>query len=127
MIGIMLVSHGSLAQEILKIVEHVAGVQMNILSIGIEFEDDLDVHRKDLSEGIRTCEKGSGVVVFVDLYGGVPANLVLDLQKDLSFYVMGGLNVPMLLHFCDMRSKGERLEICMREAQEAARKFMDIV
>ena len=72
MIGIVLVTHGQLAEEFLYALEHIVGKQTNIKAIGIQAEDDMENRRRDISQAIKNVEDGDGVVLLTDMFGGTP-------------------------------------------------------
>ncbi|MCG6119806.1 MAG: PTS fructose transporter subunit IIA, partial [Blastomonas sp.] len=72
MIGLILVTHGRLAQEFLVAMEHVVGKQQNIETIAIGPNDDMEQRRADIASAIAKVDSGKGVIVLTDLFGGTP-------------------------------------------------------
>ena len=115
MIGIVVVSHGKLARELVRAAEHVVGPQTAFRAISIEAEDDIDERREQIRDTVRACEQGRGVIILTDMFGGTPSNLAfanLDLGK---VDVIGGVNLPMLIHLAQIRT-----EMTLSEAVAAA-------
>ncbi len=75
MIGLVLVSHGRLAEELRLALEHVVGPQRNIATICIGPDDDMEVRRADIQDSITKVDTGDGVVLLTDMFGGTPSNL----------------------------------------------------
>jgi PTS system mannose-specific IIA component len=70
MIGIVVVSHGKLAKELILAAEHVVGKQGNIKSICIDPEDDMEVKRSEIIDAAKAVDNGKGIVILTDMFGG---------------------------------------------------------
>lgn len=116
MIGLILVTHGRLAQEFLVAMEHVVGKQQNIETIAIGPNDDMEQRRADIASAIARVDSGKGVIVLTDLFGGTPSNLAISLLDAGRVEVIAGVNLPMLI-----RLEGARRSMDVREAVAAAR------
>ncbi len=114
MIGIVVVSHGKLARELVRAAEHVVGSQPAFRSISIEAEDDIDDRREQIRETVRACDNGKGVIILSDMFGGTPSNLALSNLSPGKVDVIGGVNLPMLIHLVQIRS-----ELTLKEAVQA--------
>ena len=75
MIGILLVTHGNLADEMKNAMEHVLGKQEQIDTICINANDDVEVRRQDIVDKVNTLNSGDGVCIATDMFGGTPSNL----------------------------------------------------
>lgn len=119
MIGILLVTHGKFSEEILKSAELIIGKQDRILTLGLQHGDSIEELGDKVKESIKSLEKGRGVLVLVDLFGGSPYNVVaLNSNKigDAKIRCITGLNLPMLLEAISMRESyelDELIEHCM--------------
>lgn len=116
MIGLILVTHGRLAQEFLVAMEHVVGKQQHIEAIAIGPNDDMEQRRADIATAIARADSGKGVIVLTDLFGGTPSNLAISLLDAGRVEVIAGVNLPMLI-----RLEGARRSMNVREAVAAAR------
>lgn len=116
MIGLILVTHGRLAQEFLVAMEHVVGKQQNIETVAIGPNDDMEQRRADIATAIARVDTGKGVIVLTDLFGGTPSNLAISLLDAGRVEVIAGVNLPMLI-----RLEGARRSMNVREAVAAAR------
>ena len=76
MIGMVLVTHGRLAEEFVAALEHVVGPQKQVCAVCIGPDDDMEQRRRDILSCVGTVDDGSGVVVLTDMFGGTPSNLV---------------------------------------------------
>ena len=116
MIGLILVTHGRLAQEFLVAMEHVVGKQQSIETIAIGPNDDMKQPRADSASAIAKVDTGKGVIVLTDLFGGTPSNLAISLLDAGRVEVIAGVNLPMLI-----RLEGARRSMNVRDAVAAAR------
>jgi PTS system mannose-specific IIA component len=116
MIGLILVTHGRLAQEFLVAMEHVVGKQQQIETIAIGPNDDMEQRRADIASAITKVDAGNGVIVLTDLFGGTPSNLAISLLDAGRVEVIAGVNLPMLI-----RLEGARRSMNVRQAVAAAR------
>ena len=116
MIGMILVTHGDLALEFVKAMEHVVGAQNDVATVCIGPNDDMEQRRQEIADAIQTVNSGEGVVVLTDLFGGTPSNLAISLMEAGKVEVIAGINLPMLIRLAKARR-------CMsvREAASAAR------
>ena len=119
MIGIILVTHGTLANEFLVAMEHVVGPQKQIETICIGPRDDMEARRKDIAKAIKSVDSGEGVIILSDLFGGTPPNLAISLLDAGRIEVIAGVNLPMLLRALTYREKG--MEILLTRAVAGGR------
>jgi len=125
MIGLVLVTHGRLAEEFVAAMEHVVGPQENVCSISIGPDDDMEKRRKDILQAVVDVDTGDGVVLLTDMFGGTPSNLAISIMDKAKVEVIAGINLPMLIKLAGLRdSRG--LEEAVSEAQEAGRKYINV-
>ncbi len=125
MIGLVLVTHGRLAEEFVHALEHIVGRQDNILSVCIGADDRMDVRRIDIAEAVKRADSGQGVIILTDMFGGTPSNLAISLMELGRIEVVAGLNLPMLVKLARIR-KDYNLEKAAAAAQDAGRKYINI-
>ena len=125
MIGIVIVSHGNLAGESLKILEHIVGKQKNIETISIQSNDSIKERRFDLLKSIENVDTGNGVIILSDMFGGTPSNLAISALKKSKIEVIAGFNLPMLITLASEREKNT-LDIVVKNAQDAGRKYITL-
>jgi PTS system mannose-specific IIA component len=116
MIGMILVTHGQLAEEFVHAMEHVVGTQSDVATVCIGPLDDMELKRKEIAQAIKKVDSGTGVVILTDLFGGTPSNLAISLLKKGKTEVIAGINLPMLI-----RLAGARKDLDLAEAARAAR------
>jgi PTS system mannose-specific IIA component len=124
MIGLVLVTHGRLAEEFRLALEHVVGPQKQVATICIGPSDDMERRRRDILDAARTVDDGGGVVILTDLFGGTPSNLAISVMDEGPIEVLAGMNLPMLVKLAKARSEQRRLPDIVRCAEEAGRKYI---
>jgi PTS system mannose-specific IIA component len=125
MIGLVLVTHGSLARAFVAALEHVVGPQKNIATVCIEADDDMEARRREILDAVRAVNTGSGVVLMTDMFGGTPSNLAISVMNEASVEVVAGVNLPMLIKFASLRD-GSSLSSLVVAIQEAGRKYINV-
>ncbi|KAF0110497.1 MAG: PTS system mannose-specific IIA component [Rhodospirillaceae bacterium] len=125
MIGMILVTHGRLAEELIAAMEHVVGPQPGVVAVCIGPDDDMEQRRLDILESVATVDDGAGVVVLTDMFGGTPSNLAISIMDKAKVEVIAGVNLPMLIKLASVRSV-EPLSVAVTSAQEAGRKYINV-
>ena len=125
MIGLVLVTHGHLADEFVAALEHVVGPQENVATVCIGPDDDMEQRREDILKCISAAEQGSGVILLTDMFGGTPSNLAISVIDKANVEVIAGVNLPMLIKLASVR-KTEPLSDAVSCAQEAGRKYINV-
>ncbi|MCU0947798.1 MAG: PTS sugar transporter subunit IIA [Porphyrobacter sp.] len=103
MIGLILVTHGRLADQFVEAMEHVVGPQAAVATICIAPEDDMEQRRSEIAKAIRVVDSGEGVIILTDLFGGTPSNLAISLLDAGRVEVIAGINLPMLIRLAGAR------------------------
>jgi PTS system mannose-specific IIA component len=125
MIGMVLVTHGRLADELVAALEHVVGPQPNVSTVCIGPEDDMEQRRRDILASVGKVDDGAGVVVLTDMFGGTPSNLAISIMDKAKVEVIAGVNLPMLIKLASVRHH-ETLADAVASAQEAGRKYINV-
>ena len=111
MIGMILVTHGRLAEEFVHAMEHVVGEQSDIATVCIGPHDDMEAKRKEIAKAIRQVDSGSGTILLTDLFGGTPSNLAISLLKAGKTEVIAGINLPMLIRLAGARKADQHRQV----------------
>jgi mannose PTS system EIIA component len=116
MIGMILVTHGNLAEEFVNAMQHVVGRQDSVATVCIGPNDDMERRRREIALAIKQVDSGEGAIILTDLFGGTPSNLAISLMQAGKVEVIAGINLPMLIRLAKARE-------CMpvRDAAIAAR------
>jgi PTS system mannose-specific IIA component len=108
MIGVVIATHGRLAEEILACAEGIVGKLARARAVSISSERPIDAAREELAASIREVDDGDGVLVLTDMLGGTPANLALSFLE-ARVDVVTGVNLPMVLKLSSCRGGGATL------------------
>ena len=125
MIGMILVTHGRLAEEFVNAMEHVVGIQRDVATVCIGPQDDMEARRKDIAAAIAKVDLGNGAIILTDLFGGTPSNLAISLMKSSDIEVIAGVNLPMLIRLESAR-KVMGVHAAVTAAREAGRKYISV-
>ena len=120
MIGLVLVTHGKLAEEFRHAVEHVVGPQKFIETVSIGPEDDMDRRRQDIIQAVSGADDGHGVIILTDMFGGTPSNLGMTFLQGDKVEVITGVNLPMLIKLASMKGQSNLLAVA-REMRDDGR------
>jgi PTS system mannose-specific IIA component len=123
MIGLVLVTHGRLAEEFRSALEHVVGPQKAIATISIGPDDDMDHRRQDILDAVAATDDGNGVIILTDMFGGTPSNLSISAMARENTEVIAGVNLPMLIKLAGVRAEND-MQKALVEASEAGRKYI---
>ena len=125
MIGVVLVTHGRLAEEFISALEHVVGKQSQMVAICIESDDDMEDCRLKILAATQGVDSGDGVILLTDMFGGTPSNLAISIMEQANVEVVAGINLPMLIKLATSRDGGGLAEVAVC-AQEAGRKYINV-
>ena len=125
MIGLVLVTHGRLAAELIATLEHIVGPQTCVTAVCIGADDDMEQRRREILDSVAGVDGGRGVVVLTDMFGGTPSNLAISIMDKAKVEVIAGVNLPMLIKLAKVRAN-ESLSQAVASAQEAGRKYINV-
>ncbi|KZL20469.1 PTS system mannose-specific EIIAB component [Pseudovibrio axinellae] len=125
MIGLVLVTHGRLAEEFKSALEHVVGPQDRVATICIGPDDDMEQRRQDILRSVEAVNDGAGVVLLTDMFGGTPSNLAISVMDGGSVEVVAGVNLPMLIKLASVRNE-KSLADAVEEARSAGQKYISV-
>jgi PTS system mannose-specific IIA component len=129
MIGLVLVTHAGLAEELLRAAEMIVGTIELTETVGIRADDPVDGIRDAIAGAIGKVD-GNGVIIMTDMFGGTPSNISLSFLKENRVEVLTGVNLPMVIKFAsDRESAGVaelagRLKACGQESISVAGEYL---
>jgi PTS system mannose-specific IIA component len=109
MVGLVVATHGQLADELIRTAEGIIGKLEQVRAVSVGSSTSMEETREKLREAIREVDAGDGVIVLTDMFGGTPANLALTFL-DEQIEVLTGVNLPMLLKLTSCRSEKMNLQ-----------------
>jgi len=125
MIGMVIVTHGRLAEEFIAALEHVVGPQDNVAAVCIGPDDDMEQRRMEILDRVGEVDQGQGVVLLTDMFGGTPSNLAISIMDKAKVEVIAGINLPMLIKLASVRGT-ESLPDSVRCARDAGQKYINV-
>ena len=120
MIGVVVVTHGQLAVELLNAAEAVVGELPQFTAVSIGWHDDTQDAREEISSAIARVKGGDGVLILTDMFGGTPSNLALTFLETNVVEVLTGVNLPMLIKLAGVVNGADLLSLA-REMREHGR------
>jgi PTS system mannose-specific IIA component len=119
MIGVVVATHGKLAEEFIRTAEGVAGKMEQTVALSVVATEPYV--RGRLEEAIQRVDTGEGVLLLTDLLGGSPTNLCLSFLAERNVEVVTGINLPMLLKLNGLRASGKPIQQVARELADAGK------
>jgi len=120
MIGVVVVTHGQLATELLNAAETIVGELPRFAAVSIGWHEDTEDARAEIAEAIARVEQGQGVLILTDMFGGTPSNLAMTFLEPNRIEVLTGVNLPMLIKLAGAAAEPDLLAVA-REMREHGR------
>ena len=122
LIGVVVVTHGHLATELVNAAEMIAGDLPRFAAVSIGWHDDVQTAREAIAAAIERVrdDRAPGVLVLTDMFGGTPSNLGMTFLEEGRVEVITGVNLPMLLKLASLRTSSD-LADAAREIRESGR------
>jgi PTS system mannose-specific IIA component len=114
MIGVVVVTHGQLATELVNAAETIVGDQPKFAAVSIGWHDAVELAREEIAQAIARVDSGSGVIVLTDMFGGTPSNLAITCLAEGRVELITGVNLPMLLKLAGTREVADLRELARR-------------
>ena len=120
MIGVVVVTHGQLATELVNAAEMIVGDLPHVTAVSIGWHDDVNDAREDIAKAIERVRGDDGVLLLTDMFGGTPSNLGMTFLAKDRLEVITGVNLPMLIKLAGSRQSTD-LTAVAKEMQEHGR------
>lgn len=125
MIGVVVVTHGQLARELLNAAEAIVGDLPQFSAVSIGWHDDVEDAREEIRQAIQRLQDHAGVLLLTDMFGGTPSNLGLTFLEPQRVEVVTGVNLPMLIKLSSLRTSDD-LTAVARDLRETGRKAIHV-
>ena len=125
MIGLLVITHGKLADEFVAAARTIVGECENIAAVSIGWDDEVSDARRRIVEGIRKLDQGDGVLLLTDMFGGTPTNVAVSLLGEEKVAILTGVNLPMIIKFTNLRGDSGPEE-CARILAEKGRRSIHV-
>ena len=120
MIGVVVVTHGQLATELVNAAETIVGDMPAFAAVSIGWHEDTEDARHEIEQAVGRVDKGSGVLILTDMFGGTPSNLAMTFLVQGKLEVITGVNLPMLIKLANQLEQRDLLNIA-RDIREQGR------
>jgi PTS system mannose-specific IIA component len=124
-IGVVVVTHGQLATELVNAAEMIVGDLPQFTAVSIGWHDDVNDAREDIAQAIERVRGEEGVLLLTDMFGGTPSNLAISVMAETGAEVLAGINLPMLIKLASVRGEA-KLAAAVNAAKEAGRKYISV-
>ena len=117
MVGIVVITHGALAKELISAVNFVLSSKpsVKIAEVCLDPDREFDSFKQDIKNAIKKVKSKDGVLLVTDMFGGTPSNISLTFLDESKVEVISGVNLPMLLKLATLSSK-----VTLKEAVKIA-------
>ena len=120
MIGVVVVTHGPLAAELVSAAETIVGDLPQMQAVSLGWHEAVQDARPAISSAIAAVSGPEGVIIATDMFGGTPANLGITFLETGRIEVVTGVNLPMLIKLAGLRDTSNVLDVA-REIREHGR------
>ena len=120
MIGVVVVTHGQLANELVNAAEMIVGDLPQVTAVSLGWHDEVNDAREDVAQAIERVRGEDGVLLLTDMFGGTPSNLGMTFLEEDRVEVITGVNLPMLIKLAHLQSSSDLLGVA-REMREVGR------
>ena len=118
MVGVLVVTHGEVASELVKAVRRIVGEVDNLQPVSIGWDDDVEQARRQIEDCIRKVDKGEGVLILTDMFGGTPTNLSLSFLQQGKVEIITGVNLPMLIKFYNLKNQSDISDVAQKVREQ---------
>ena len=120
MIGVVVVTHGQLAIELLNAVEMIVGDLPRFTAVSIGWHDDVNDAREEIAQAVERVKGDGGVLLLTDMFGGTPSNVGMTFLEPNGLEVITGVNLPMLIKLASLSASNDLLAVA-REMRDHGR------
>src|SRR3954467_5004622 len=111
MIGVVVVTHGQLATELVNAAEMIVGDLPRFTAVSIGWHDDVNDAREEIAQAIARVQAEAGVLLLTDMFGGTPSNIGMTFLEKDRIEVITGVNLPMLIKLASLRRSSDLLAV----------------
>ena len=130
--GVLVVAHGDLAGTLVRVVEKILGERPVVESVSVGWDDDVADSRLRIQEALQRANRGRGVLILTDMFGGTPTNVTLPFLKAGDVEVVTGVNLPMMVkvpniqrHAGSLREAADQLRDLGQRAIQLATHYLE--
>lgn len=122
MVGVVVIAHGKLAEELISVVKFVTGGEsvVKMENVSLEPNKEFEKFTQEIKKAVKKVDGGDGVLIVTDMFGGTPSNVSLTFLEGKKVEVISGVNLPMLLKLATLSAK-VNLDEAVKIAESAGR------
>lgn len=105
LVGVLVVTHGRLGQELVKAAGMIVEETKHIESFSLGWHDNVEKSKAKIAKAVESVDKGKGVIILTDMFGGTPSNLSLPLLEKGKIEIITGVNLPMVIKLANQSGK----------------------
>jgi PTS system mannose-specific IIA component len=105
MIGVLIITHGNLGNELIQVTRLIRGEMEGVLAISVDETKGVESLKNEITAAIKKLDSGKGVLILTDLFGGTPSNISLSFLKEGKVEVVTGVNLPMMLKVSETKDE----------------------
>lgn len=110
MVGVLIIAHSNLAGELISAAEHIVGKMENVVGVSVTPSQSVEQLRNTINQAIKVVNKGDGVLILTDMFGGTPSNISLSFLEEDKVEVLTGVNLPMVVRVATYRDDQKKLK-----------------
>jgi len=107
MVGVLVVTHGNLARELVQAARRIVGDVKEIAALAIDWDAEVSAAGGAIRSAVQQMNQGQGVLILTDMFGGTPTNISLSFLEEGRVEIITGVNLPMLIKFCSLRERDD--------------------
>lgn len=112
MVGILILTHGGLAYELLAAAQVIAGELKGFEALSLDWTDGHEAARTKILAALGRLDRGDGVIILTDMFGGTPFNVARQLTEPGRIALLCGVNLPIVLRVgCRSGGGCERMSV----------------
>ena len=111
MIGVVVVTHGQLATELVNAAETIVGDLPNFSAVSIGWHEDVQDARDAIAAAIERVKQPGGVLLATDMFGGTPSNLGITFLEQDRIEIVTGVNLPMLIKAASLKDAASLIDV----------------
>ena len=106
MVSVLILTHGGMADEILAASQMISGELDDFEALSLAWSDGPDEARSKVAAILSRIDRGEGVLILTDIFGGTPSNVAMSLYEPGHIEVVSGVNLPMVVRLGCLKNRG---------------------
>ena len=125
MIGILILTHGEIAESLAAAAKSITSEGERIEAVGLGWNEDPELARRRIEKAIADLDGQGGVLILTDMFGGTPSNIAFPYLQEGAVEIVTGVNLPMVLR-CLATRRVDTLSSLAQAVRERGRKAIEV-